>query len=932
MLEDSPGEKGRVRVRVSLTPELSNCLSLPWELAWVDFPGGFADFLGRIPGVDLVRQTKTWSVGAYPNEPMRILVVWSDPAVPGYPALSHREQEAQAVREIFAELLPSSSVRELRRATPGGLEREIAEWRPHILHFIGHGGSAPTGGFLVMEGSETGETRLLKGEPLSRWLQKTPIRLVTLSACWTNSPGKSVCLELSQSGIPAVLAMQLPWRDSVGERFARAFYGSLIENGSLELALNEGRSSVSGTGLDWAVPTLYLSEESRTLFPETKSFCPGAKAHFNLPFPANPYFFGREERLLEIRKLFFESRSPTTPVFLEGVSGIGKSALASEYAHQFRSSFPGGIFWLDATSSDTLESSLVEIGRRRFSASITETDTADEIARHVCLKIGEAVKTTLIVLDNLSALPESDLVPRGDSIRILCSTQSKETSRSLLSALEATEWDGAYPEDSQSTSKHSLSRLALDEEPAIKLLQSFRFAPEEASAEAATAIWALVGGHPGALECIGKYLRDRQIDLKEGMILLKSNPETMLNPIFHRFDSEWRSLNDREKRLLSLLSSYGAQSLKEALVRDFAPDDDDFRRLEDLSILRWEAGERIQIDRLWHLYIRSNHPAADSEVCDIVSVLVRWMTPFRKNMEWEVIENEIAHIHSILNLCRKRKLLDCLPPLLREFGIFLEVRMGMGAGLVLMNEGLTIVQDRDAAEEAQFHRLLAEEFNDEEKYDEAIVSIAKAFEKASHAYWNEALEMADFHNSHGLILKIQGQFLKRPEFFPAALAHYLKADQLIQKHGAALSVDDVANRNNLAMLYFEMKDRQSALRRLCSNLELLKTIYPQRVHFMAGVINNNIGHILFDDGEFEKAFRSHQEALIVYKTLYGQEHSDIAFTLLKCGKCQRSLGRIEDAKYLFRESLRQHLATEGAEHRNVRALREWLKELDGVVS
>ena len=305
------------------------------------------------------------------------------------------------------------------------------------------------------------------------------------------------------------------------------------------------------------------------------------------------------------------------------------------------------------------------------------------------------------------------------------------------------------------------------------------------------------------------------------------------------------------------------------------------------------------------------------------------MAPLRKNMEWDVIENELAHIHSILNLSRTRRLFHCLPPLLREFGIFLEVRTGQSTGLALLTEGLSMAAGKDPIEEAQFHRLLAEHLCESERYAEARVKIDKAFETASAIHAEESVEMADFHNSRGLIFKREGQFLLRPDLYPLALESYLKADALIRKSGASLSVDDVANRNNLAMLYLAMNDPKSALAQLHANLELLKTIFPGRVHFMSGVINNNIGHILFDEDEFDKAFRFHQEALIVYKTLYGQEHSDIAFSLLKCGKCQRSLGRTQEARYLFKESLRQHILAEGEATRNVRTLRQWLKELEG---
>src|SRR5437868_1620294 len=63
---------------------------------------------------------------------------------------------------------------------------------------------------------------------------------------------------------------------------------------------------------------------------------------FQVPYPPNPLFTGREAALARLNA----ELQVGAPIAVAGTGGLGKTQLAVEYAHQARAAFPGGIFWL----------------------------------------------------------------------------------------------------------------------------------------------------------------------------------------------------------------------------------------------------------------------------------------------------------------------------------------------------------------------------------------------------------------------------------------------------------------------------------------------------------------------------------------------------------------------------------------------------------
>jgi tetratricopeptide (TPR) repeat protein len=121
----------------------------------------------------------------------------------------------------------------------------------------------------------------------------------------------------------------------------------LTEAANLDRAFTE-----VAAGIRRAIENLSLLAASlaRTDFPRM----------WNVPFPRNLFFIGREELLARLHSQLQEGRTAALSQALSGLGGIGKTQLAVEYAYRFYRDYQA-VLWAHAESSEVLVSSYTEI-------------------------------------------------------------------------------------------------------------------------------------------------------------------------------------------------------------------------------------------------------------------------------------------------------------------------------------------------------------------------------------------------------------------------------------------------------------------------------------------------------------------------------------------------------------------------------------------
>lgn len=255
------GERLRIRLQVD-PPELSN---LPWEYC---FRGHNFLALGEhkiswaryIPGL-----SDEGTITARP--PVRILLAAAIP--PDLPEVQ-ADQEIKNVQHALRKLADQVEVRELRKTHLGNLYNEISNWRPHILHFIGHGLLKSGQGALVLS-----DGKHLDSEQMTSVLGGSSVKVAVLNACNTAAHGEHVdsMMGVAQAligvGIPAVVAMQFKVPDEIAVKFAAGLYDALANGRPLDEAVTAMRVlSFAGQAdkIYWAIPVLYMRAENGVIW------------------------------------------------------------------------------------------------------------------------------------------------------------------------------------------------------------------------------------------------------------------------------------------------------------------------------------------------------------------------------------------------------------------------------------------------------------------------------------------------------------------------------------------------------------------------------------------------------------------------------------------------------------------------------------------
>lgn len=158
----------------------------------------------------------------------------------------------------------------------------INNFKPHVLHFTGHGGEVPRPGkspiaSLVFQDGDGGIWDWTAAEVPGTLAVGAP-RLAFLNACRTGAgvttdPHKilnALSAEFLNVGTAAVVAMQADIAGLVAAEFAGATYAALAKGQPLDIALAEARFVVNqrdGQRRDWSLPSLTVGVDVTQVLP-----------------------------------------------------------------------------------------------------------------------------------------------------------------------------------------------------------------------------------------------------------------------------------------------------------------------------------------------------------------------------------------------------------------------------------------------------------------------------------------------------------------------------------------------------------------------------------------------------------------------------------------------------------------------------------------
>jgi hypothetical protein len=223
---------------------------------------------------------------------------------------------------------------------------------------------------------------------------------------------------------------------------------------------------------------------------------------WNVPLERNPAFTGRRNLITRLRQALVKRQRQPARVVLTGMGGVGKTALAVEYAHEYREAYRA-VWWIRAEQPETLASDLAELAGRLGLA-----EAAAHEQQVVLDAVGRWLRehgNWLLVVDNAEpSLATLSLLPSRGEGQVLV------TSRDVAWRRQATK---------------VLPVEVLERDESIRFLDR-RTGDRDRTAAAQLA--EVLGDLPLALEQAGAYCEAEQLPLAGYLELLRSNAAELL--------------------------------------------------------------------------------------------------------------------------------------------------------------------------------------------------------------------------------------------------------------------------------------------------------------------------------------------------------------------------------------------------------------------
>lgn len=675
-----------------------------------------------------------------------------------------------------------------------------------------------------------------------------------------------------------------------------------------------------------------------------------------LPFPRDACFAGRADDLAALAELLFQQGGGR--VALYGLSGLGKSALALEFAYAYGRRFPGGVFWLNAQGEKTLVSDLVDCGLA-MGLEPWPDKQPEQVARVLGAWATDARR--LLVLDNV------------EDIQLLRAWLAHLQGSHL--ALLVTGRSAHWPPDLGLT-PYPLRPLTRGESRALlrKLAPRLDGVPDQTLDE----VTERLGRLPLALDLAGHYLADRpDVSVGEYLKEMDAADSILAHPsvkdwvderevghpasLMAAFDVSYRRLQvedarDVLARRLFAAAGYLApnvaipREMLRAIASDIPQADRAMRRLEELGLLT--AGEPGPvIHPLLAAFARLH--AEDGTLPDLLdhlrrlteraldTGLPRRFAPLRPHVEAITRGSETlyapqtaalwsdlaAHLSDVADYAAAKEHYMRVLRLRERFGrsddpaVARDIN-GLGCALRALGEltaarecherALRIAEKAHGPDDPVVARIIGDlgvALQDLGDLPAARQCLERALQINERTHGADHPQVARDVNNLGLVLQNLGDL-------PAARSCFERALRIDE---AALGPDHPAvarDANNLALALRALGELPAAREGFERALRIDEAAFGPDHPAVARDVNN-LGLALQDLKSFDAARQCFERALRIDEAAFGADHPAVARDINNLGRMLATLGDLEGARERFERALGIAEKALGPDHPNV---------------
>jgi len=662
-----------------------------------------------------------------------------------------------------------------------------------------------------------------------------------------------------------------------------------------------GDHSFSGIGSQ--VRVFQLDREA-----DARSFPPIRSLHYaptNLPYIHNSDFVGREREMEAIHAALMDH--PPRDVAIVGLTGIGKTQLAVEYAHRYREAYPGGIFFVNASDTAHLHMDCASIASL---LGVSEHLTPDERAQRVRATLSASRQPVLVIVDQLSAKTDIAVIPRGPECRVIVTCVRHHLVRRHYALIEP-------------------PPLALED--ALTLLQRHRPLLQESEREAATRTVQMLGCLPVALALVANHIERLGITFAEYEEKLAQGPIDLLARARRRFISDtghdgelfdalamhYASLEPDAQTLLTLASILADRGITpDTLARCGSLTDRDLvdeaiADLVDDCFMMRETDGRLSVHSLVQRSVRSL--VNDNMLMSVVVNASTWFQTLlaRANeaTDWSRSRSEVIHCFAVADHCRRYGLNGPLEALLGELGSHQFWNGLYGQAFQCFDEaaGLAEAQRGSADLRYALHiRRRSEARQRLGEQDAALRDAREALDIALTALDGSDALLADFYTTVGYVLRMSGDLAGGEQ-------HYRHALGILDRTLGRNHRSTATCLNNLG-----------AVREAAGNLADALELFEQALQIdceiscadgpRVAIRLNNIGRVHGKMGDWDTAEEHHARALDINLRAYGPDHPDVAGTYYHLGLAAQGRKDTDTALAHFGQALAIGLRFHSEDH------------------
>jgi tetratricopeptide (TPR) repeat protein len=653
-------------------------------------------------------------------------------------------------------------------------------------------------------------------------------------------------------------------------------------------------------------------------------------AIWNIPYPRNPFFTGRDELLSQLHNQLRVGQTialSQSPHALSGLGGIGKTQLATEYAYRYFQEYQA-VLWARAESEDTIKASYTTI------ATLLKLPECNAQEQEI---IVQAVKTWLqthrnwlLILDNaddLELLPP--FLPPTPGGHILLTTRAWDMQR-LATRLEVE---------------------TLVDERGVELLlrRTGRLAPGNALAQTSPEgrQWAArlvqeLGGLPLALDQAGAYLEATGMSLQEYYQIYQKHRRTLLSERRSRVPDHPEAVattwllsfqrveekNPAAAELLRCCAYLASDGIPEEILVQGAKHlgpllapvaADTFLLAQAIEALRTYSlvgrdpqSRTLTLHRLVQAVVRDRMPVEDGQRWkEYVVLAVRAACPDVTNIkQWDVCERWLPHALACATWIEQGQITGpAAAYLLNQAGYYLQDRARYHEAELLYRRALAIYEQQLGPEHPEIATSLnnlAALYRTQGEYEQAELLYRRALAIYEQQLGPEHSYTAMSLNNLAAVYRARGKYRLAESSLQRALA--IREQLLGPEHP-----DTAQSFNGLATLYHEQGKYEQAEPLYEHALAIREQQLGPEHPDTAGSLNN-LAALYYEQGKYEQAELLYQRALTIYKQQLGLEHPDTATGLNNLAAVYRAQGKHEQAELLYEHALAIREQLLGPEH------------------